>query len=388
LRQRQGYAKSKAMPINPSDPSLPVPPAPNAPTERQASVTAEYIRGIIDSSPLLSSLVEDKTQQVLKLKRQVGIEILPANAKWVRGITCVGIALDESAYLPSNEDSVNSDISLLEALRPCVASTAGPILITSSPATTQGIVHTLWKKHYGPEGSGDVIVVQAGTRELNPKLRQSVVDKAFADDAAAASAEYGGQFREPLSAFLTREMVESLIEKGCHERRPQRGIEYRCFVDMSSGGGTDSTAMCIGHRASDADRDIIMVDYLRQSRPPFNPHEIIAGIAGILQNWNIRQVTGDNYAGNFVPAAFAKYGVAYQASKLSASELYIAALPTFTSGSLALLDQADVVGQLVNLRRNIGQAGKETVLYMRGQHDDLANALCGLIHICTRRFLA
>src|SRR5262245_54371640 len=36
-----------------------------APTERQASVTAEYIRGIIDSAPLLSSLVEDKTQQVL-----------------------------------------------------------------------------------------------------------------------------------------------------------------------------------------------------------------------------------------------------------------------------------------------------------------------------------
>src|SRR5262249_24832139 len=28
LRQRQGYAKSKAMPINPSDPPLPVPPVP------------------------------------------------------------------------------------------------------------------------------------------------------------------------------------------------------------------------------------------------------------------------------------------------------------------------------------------------------------------------
>jgi hypothetical protein len=354
-----------------------------APTERQATVTSDYIRGIIDSSPLLSSLVEEKTQAVLKLKRQVGIEILPANVRFVRGITAIGIALDESAYLPSNEDSVNSDISLLEALRPSVASTGGPVLITSSPATMQGIVYNLWKRHYGPDGSGDVIVVQADTRSLNPKIKQSVIDKAFETDAAAAATEFGGQFREPLSAFITRAMVEGLVEKGCHERRPQKGVEYRCFVDIASGSGTDSTAMCIGHRATDEDRDVIVIDYLRQSKPPFNPHEIIAGIAGILQNWGIRQVTGDNYAGNFVPASFAKHGIAYHPAKLSASELYIAALPAFTSGSLALLDQADVVTQLVNLRRKIGSAGKETVLHMRGQHDDLANALCGLIHICT-----
>jgi hypothetical protein len=354
-----------------------------APTERQAGVTSDYVRGIIHSSPLLSSLIEDETQQVLKLKRQVGIEVLPANVRFVRGITAVGIALDESAYLPSNEDSVNSDVSLLEALRPCVASTSGPILITSSPATTQGIVHSLWKKHYGPDGSDDVVVVQAGTRELNPTIRQSVIDKAFADDAAAASAEYGGQFREPLSAFLTREMVERLVIKGCRERAPQRGVEYRCFVDMASGSGSDATAMCIGHRATDKDRDVIVIDFLRLSKPPFNPHDVIAGIAGILQNWGIREVTGDNYAGNFVPTAFAKHSITYRPAKLSASDLYIAALPAFTSASLALLDQDDVIGQLINLRRKIGQAGKETVLHMRGQHDDLANALCGLIHICT-----
>jgi hypothetical protein len=178
-------------------------------------------------------------------------------------------------------------------------------------------------------------------------------------------------------------MVERLIVKGCRERAPQRGVTYKCFVDVASGSGSDATAMCIGHCAKDADRDVIVIDCLRQSRPPFNPHDVIAGIASILQNWGIREVTGDNYAGNFVPAAFAKHSITYRPAKLSASDLYIAALPAFTSGSLALLDLDDVVSQLVNLRRKIGQAGKETVLHMRGQHDDGANALCGLIHILT-----
>jgi hypothetical protein len=106
-------------------------------------------------------------------------------------------------------------------------------------------------------------------------------------------------------------------------------------------------------------------------------------LCGHLQRWRIKQVVGDAYAGNFVPSAFAKHGVTYLPAKLSASELYLAALPVFTSGGVALLDNPVLIEQLVNLRRRIGQAGKESVQHMRGQHDDLANATCGLIHMLT-----
>jgi len=354
-----------------------------APTERQAAVTEQYVRAIIENAPLLNSLVEYQSQHVLHLKRQVGIEILAANAKWVRGITCIGVALDESAYLPSNEEAVNSDISLLEALRPTVATTGGPILMTSSPATTTGIVHSLWKKHYGPDGSPDCVVVQSDSRTMNPRIKQSTIDKAFADDATAAASEYGGAFREPLSAFMTREMVERCVERGVRERAPLSGLQYQCFVDAASGSGTDSFAACIGHRARDAHRDVVVVDCVFTQRPPFDPLAVVAALCGHLQRWGIRQVIGDNYSGNFLVSAFAKHSIGYLPSKLSASELYLAALPAFTSGTVSLLDKSDVVDQLVNLRRKIGQVGKEQVLHMRGQHDDLANALCGLIHILT-----
>jgi hypothetical protein len=328
-------------------------------------------------------MVEDETQLRFRLKRSVAIEILAANAKWIRGLTAIGIALDETAYLPSSEDAANSDISILEALRPSVATTGAPVVITSSPATTTGIVHSIWKKHYGKDGSPDCVVVQSDSKTMNPRLRQSVIDKAFEDDAAAASAEYGGQFREPLSGFLTREMVIRCVERGVQERAPLPGIEYQCFVDAASGSGTDSFAACIGHRVRDGDRNVVMVDYVMKQAPPFNPLACIAALAGHLERWRIRQVTGDAYAGGFTPSAFAKHRITYLASKLSASELYLSALPSFTSGTIALLDKADVIDQLVNLRRRIGQAGKEQVLHMRGQHDDLANALCGLIHILT-----
>jgi hypothetical protein len=354
-----------------------------SPTERQASVTESYIRAFIDHSPLLSSLVEDRTQHVLTLRRQTQIEVLAANARWVRGITAIAICLDEAAHLPSNEEAVNSDISLLEALRPALATTNGPMLLTSSPAATVGIVHSLWKKHYGPDGSPDCIVVQSDSKTMNPRLRQSVIDKAFADDAASASAEYGGEFREPLSAFLDMATLQRCIDRNVTERAPLPGVAYQCFIDAASGSGSDSFACAIGHRARDNDRDIVILDSVLCERPPFNPLALIAALAGHLQRWNIRQVAGDSYSGNFLVAALARHGVTYLASKLSASELYCAALPAFTSNTVALLDNPTAIEQLVALRRRIGQAGREFVEHTRGQHDDLANAICGLIHLCT-----
>jgi len=74
-----------------------------APTERQAEVVSDYVRAIIDHSPLLASLVEDRTVSALKLKRQISLEILPANARTVRGVTSVAIILDESCFLSSGD---------------------------------------------------------------------------------------------------------------------------------------------------------------------------------------------------------------------------------------------------------------------------------------------
>jgi hypothetical protein len=354
-----------------------------APTERQAAVTEAYIRAIIDKAPLLASLVEERLAHVLTLRRGTQIEVLAANARWVRGITCIGICLDESAYLPSGEDAINSDISLLEALRPAVATTSAPLLLTSSPATTTGIVHSLWKKHFGATGDPLAVVVQSDSLGLNPTLKRSVVDKAFEEDAASAQREYGGEFAEPMTAFLTREIVMRCVEAGVTERAPLPGVSYASFIDASSGSGSDSFACAIGHRTRDGDRDVVILDCLIAEKPPFDPLALIAALCGHLQRWGIRQVAGDSYSGNFLVSALARHGVSYMASKLSASELYSAALPAFTSGTVVLLDNPLLIEQLVALRRRIGQAGKEFVQHMRNQHDDLSNSACGLIHLLT-----
>jgi hypothetical protein len=65
-------------------------------------------------------------------------------------------------------------------------------------------------------------------------------------------------------------------------------------------------------------------------------------------------------------------------SKLSASEIYLSALPLFSNSSVELLDSQQLVSQLRGLERKTRSGGKDLVTHYPGGHDDLANVVCGV----------
>jgi hypothetical protein len=351
-----------------------------APTEKMAERAHRYSTEIIGHVELLSSLVEARTTNTMALKRGIDLETQPASWRHSRGFTSICVALDECAFLRTGDDSANPDTEILTALKPSLATTGGPMLLTSSPSTMEGIVYRLWKRHYGAAGDPRCLVVHADTRALNPSLRKSVIDRAYEDDPAAASAEYGGEFREPVSAYLDRAVVERAVETGVGERRPLPGVDYFAFVDVAGGSGTDSFTCAVGHVARDADRDVIVIDIAFETKPPFNPDDVVRTLCAHLRaSWRITEIYGDAYGSQWPVSAFALHGITYRASPLTASELYQHALPAWTSGRVAMLDLPRCVEQLVGLRRRIGQGGRESIGHQRGSHDDLANVISGVI---------
>jgi hypothetical protein len=202
-----------------------------APATYQAQVISDYCRALFRENELLSSLIQGETQDELQLKRRIAFTIQAASATHARGMTAVAICLDEVCHLPST-DAVNSSEDLTQALKPSLASTGGPLLLTSSPAGAEGLAYALFKRHYGPDGDVRCIVAKGSSRELNPSLRASIIDKAYADDAVAAAAEYGAEFREPMSSYLTREIVERCIDKGVTSRVRLPLIQYEAFLRL------------------------------------------------------------------------------------------------------------------------------------------------------------
>ena len=85
-------------------------------------------------------------------------------------------------------------------------------------------MHRLWALEDAPSPDGDeaILVAQGASRDFNPDLAQSVVDRAIERDPAAASAEYLAQFRTDIESLLTHEAVAACTDPGVRERKFDR----------------------------------------------------------------------------------------------------------------------------------------------------------------------
>ena len=91
-----------------------------------------------------------------------------------RSIACA--IFDEVAFW-RDEASATPDKETYAAIRPGMAMLPGAMLIgISSPYRKVGLLYDKWREHYGK--AGDVLVIRAPSRTMNPLLPQQVVDDA------------------------------------------------------------------------------------------------------------------------------------------------------------------------------------------------------------------
>jgi hypothetical protein len=198
---------------------------------------------------------------------------------------------------------------------------------------------------------------------------------AFKEDFAYANAEFGGEFRNDLEAFISPQVLDAVIDPD-FERPYHQAFRYTAFVDPS-GGSNDSMTMAVSH----AEADIMVLDVIREVMPPFNPTVVVAEFCATMKKYGITHCTGDRYGAEWVVSAFDQCGIFYEPSEQSRSELYLNFLPAANSGQLALLTHDRMRRQFLSLERRTGRA-RDSVDHPRGLHDDVANAVAGAVVLC------
>ena len=196
------------------------------------------------------------------------------------------------------------------------------------------------------------------------------------EDRARNSAEYLAQFRSDLEGFVSLEVVEGCVG-GYHEMAPSSGTHYCAFVDPS-GGSEDSMTMAIAYKTPKPDEQIKVVA-VREARPPFSPSAVVDDFAALLQRYRISKVVGDHYGGEFVKEPFRNHGISYEVAKQSKSDLYRDLLPLLNSGRITLPRHDRLVSQIVGLERRVTRAGKDSIDHGPHGHDDIANAVSGVV---------
>jgi hypothetical protein len=339
---------------------------------RQARVIMRYCLGLLKSVPMLAQLIEGETRESVSLRSRVILEVHTASLRSPRGYAILCALMDEIAYLPTDEQSAEPDIEIINAIKPGMATIpAAMLLCASSPHARKGALWSAYSKHFGKDND-PVLVWQAATRDMNATVPQSYIERHLEEDPARASAEYLAMFRSDLQAFVSREVIETCVGD-YYELPPEAGRSYYCHVDPAGGSGGDSFACAIAHREGNG----VVVDLVRERRPPFMPSQVIDEFVPLLKSYRIGKVTGDRWAGGFPPEAFQRGGIRYEPSKQVKSDFYRDALAMLNSGRITLPKSDRLFNQLVGLERHVARGGHDVIDHPRDGHDDVANAAMG-----------
>jgi hypothetical protein len=340
----------------------------------QAKIILRYVSALIGMVPAIAALADREISEVIDLSNFVSIEITTASFRTSRGRTIVAVLGDEIAFWP-NEDSANPDEEIIKAVRPGMATIPGAMLwVASSPYARRGALWKAFKRYWA--AAGRVLVWKASTQTMNPQIPQAWLAEQYEDDPASAAAEYGAEFRTDIETFLSRETIEAVTVTGRHELPPFGGYRYTAFVDAAGGSGGDSMALAIAHGDR---RDRIILDALRENKPPFSPDAVVEEYAALLRLYGISKVKGDRYAGDWPAERFQVHGITYEPAELTKSQIYQATLPILNSGAVELLDHPKLMTQLSGLERRTARGGRDSIDHAPGSHDDVANAACGAV---------
>jgi hypothetical protein len=344
----------------------------------QARVIFRYIRALLADVPMLKRMILRETAESFELTNRVVVEVGTASFRASRGYTYAAILADEVAFWRS-EDSLNPDIEILRALRPGMTTIPGAMLLcASSPYAQRGALYDAHRKHYG-KNADPILVWQAATRTMNPSVPQSVIDAALESDPSAAAAEYLGLFRVDVESFVSRDIIDSAVVPGRHELPRTDGVRYIAFVDPS-GGSNDSMTLAIVHLEGQR----VVLDLVRERRPPFSPDDVTAEFAALLKAYGIGTVRRDRYGGLWPRERICAHGVEYLVADKPKSDIYRDLLPTLNSGRVELLDHPRLVAQLCGLERRTARGGRDSIDHAPGGHDDVANAVAGAIVTAVR----
>jgi len=139
--------------------------------------------------------------------------------------------------------------------------------------------------------------------------------------------------------------------------------------------------LAIGHRED----GLVILDALRESKPPFSPAQVVKENISLLDRYGIHEATGDRYGGDWPREQFRNRGIRYELADLPKTDLYRELLPSLNSARIELLDHPRLLNQLLSLERRTARGGRDSIDHPPQGHDDLANVVAGVSHLLEKK---
>jgi hypothetical protein len=357
---------------------------------RQAKVVRGYIEGKIRKSPVLSRHVVAARAHELELDNRITIAIHPASFRSIRGLSVVSCVCDEIAFWWTEDGYANPDIEVLRAVRPAMATFPhGKLLMVSSPYTMNGALWDIWQRR---DVDADTLVWRAPTALMNPTVSASFLAREQKRDAENYRREYGAEFTEAVSGFLSAEAIASCVVQGRAELASQPETHYCAAIDAAYKG--DQFTLAIAHL--DHDRRVVVVDLLHgwqgSRKAPLRLGEVMPELKAICERYRVYTVLGDQFGAEPLKDAFQRHSLTYEErtfTNQSKADIYATLRSRIQDGMIELLEHEASLRELRALELENLPGGGIRIGHPRHGHDDFADAIAlAVSEAATRGFPA
>ena len=355
--------------------------------KKQAAILRRYCHGLIEMEGIKDQVVR-VTNEVIEFKNGSMLEIATNDPRLVRGRSAIAILGSETCQWKVDEYSSGNDEEVVSAAEHSMGMCpdGGLLLLGSSVHRRTGYMYRMFKELHGnADAAEDDVCWFTPSKVMNPRLPQSVIDRALAKHPHKAKAEYLNVWREDLQECFPTDAVDGCTDFDIYERPPMPGIFYFAFCDAAMGTGRDSFTLAIAHRLDDEVGSVV-IDCIRERKPRFVPSEVVKEFSDVCKSYGIGEIQGDKTGGAFHFDEWQRNGITYKPAEFTTSDFYLKALPMVLAKRVRLLDNATLRNQLLSLEHTLsGVHEKIEHPKTASAHDDIACAVCGVMTVAGNR---
>jgi hypothetical protein len=353
-----------------------------APVLAQAKIAFRYVRHYLLDSPILRKKVLDVRRDEIDLQNGITIAVYACSYISVRGFSVVTAICDELAFWRHEETAANPEEEVIAALRPAMATfPLSKLIKISTPYAKEGI---LWRE-FRQRAELDFPVWQLSSAEMNPTLREDILEKARRRNEEEYRREFLGEFTDSVTGWVTPEILEPCVVQGRTEVPPISDVFYAAAIDP--GFRRSDFALAILHRMAD---HAIVVDrvcsWTGTKQAPLGFAWVCERVRSILRQWRLDSVVGDAYCSPAVRQELLRLGTNYEEFQFGSrtrAELFGNLKHLLIQRRIQLLDHPELLRQLRSLEEIKGPGGQIDIRPAYGQKDDLAIAVAiGAFRLC------
>ena len=323
-------------------------------------------------------LVKDKEGKTLIEYSAVAIKVGAASKKTTRGRAVCTLLCDEIAYWNLDENSYESDIDVLRAIRPALLQFGdqGTVIKLSSPGIKQGVLYDEWNKRKDIKKT--YVQFKAPSWVWNTILPADNFYDEWKLDPDGFDTEYRANFVDSISNFILPEYVDMCVLKGIQFLPPSENkkVVYTAAIDAAFKNDRFAFAL-VGHYENKIKTHVIK--YWEGSRnEPVKAFEVAKFIHNICSEFGINNVMADQHSFQPLREIFEKFGINLVENTFSLPykrKIYFGLKRLIHNKNIDLLDIPLVSKELKELQVEQTPTGQIRIGHPMGGSDDLSDAV-------------